>query len=113
MDQMCDQTGTLPQEQADRTELQRQTGQPWSRKWNWLLDKPDKVGVTGRGFLAGTLLFNGVVVGVLRLTPVWGPPTSLVELVVGLLAVLLLPVGLVWAWSAFQLHRLLRARTSP
>lgn len=91
------------QDSADVDQLQRQSGQPWSHRWNWLLDRPGRTGVGMRALVAVALLFNGVL-SVLRLSPVWGPQGEAFGLVVNALGVILLPVGVLFAWSALRLH---------
>lgn len=92
-------------EQAELLEVQRRTWLPWPRHWNWLLDRPSRGGAGMRVFQAAALLFSAIGVGIFRLTPVFGPPTSTAEIVFGILGVLLLPVGLAWAWSAYRIRQ--------
>lgn len=97
---------------ADVDQLQRRSGQPWSRRWNWLLDKPTRSGVGMRSLVAVALLFNAVL-SVLRLSPVWGPQTDAFGLVINVSGVILLPVGLLFAWSALRLHRFRTRQQAP
>lgn len=97
---------------ADLDQLQRRSGQPWSRRWNWLLDKPTRSGVGMRSLVAVALLFNAVL-SVLRLSPVWGPQTDAFGLVINVSGVILLPVGLLFAWSALRLHRFRTRQQAP
>lgn len=78
--------------------------QPWPRRWNWLLDNPKRSSLALRYFIAFLLLFNGVL-SILRMTPVFGPQTGAFAIVINVLGLLLIPIGIVWAWSAYRLHR--------
>lgn len=99
-------------EVADLSELQRQSGWPWSHRWNWLLDTPERISVLRRSVVAAALVFNGVIVGVFRLIPVWGPPDTALGWGFSVVGVGLLPIGVAWAWSAYRLRHL-QARCLP
>ncbi|GAA2094679.1 hypothetical protein [Brevibacterium salitolerans] len=86
--------------------LQLRSGEPWPRRWNWLLSRPEVTGVTARWVISVVLTVNGIMNGLLRLTPVLGPPDGGLGLALSLVGALLLPLGLLYAWSAVRLHRI-------
>lgn len=92
---------------AEIAQFQIQTGRPWNRRWNWLLDKPSGLGVTARYVLATCFILSGIFNGVLRFTPVFGPQDSTPWFSVP--GMILLPFGLLYAWSALRLQRNRRA----
>jgi|SRR5690625_2182564 len=94
---------TQQQSSADLDQVQRASGQPWNHRWNWVLDRPSRTGVGMRSLVAVALMFNAVL-SVLRLSPVWGPQQEAFGLVINAVGVVLLPVGLLFAWSALRLH---------
>lgn len=103
---------TQQQSSAELDQLQRESGQPWNHRWNWLLDRPGGAGVGMRSLVAFALVFNAVL-SVLRLSPVWGPQHETFGLVINVLGVILLPLGLLFAWSALRLHRFRTRQQAP
>ena len=101
---MSTSSSTSSKLQAAFARAQLQSGQPWPRRWNWLLDKPHRVGLGGRWFVAVVLLFNGAL-ALLRLTPVIGPQTETLGLLLNGLGAALIPIGFAWIWGALRLHQ--------
>lgn len=85
-------------------EAQEQTGQPWSRRMNWLLGKPSESGWGFRFVLSLLLLFQVVIIILLHLSPAFGSPESWFEIALGIGGLVLLPVSLAWLWSALKLR---------
>lgn len=96
--------------QTDLVHLQLQSGEPWHPRWNWLIDKPGRTGPGTRYTVSAILLFNGIVAGVLQLTPVFGPPESTLGLALSILGLCLIPGALLFAWSAIRLQKYKRSR---